>query len=56
VCHDAKTRCDRVTARAKDDGYAGCRRLRRPRYGDGGGYDYGWAAADEIGSEHQQSM
>jgi hypothetical protein len=49
-----KTQCDRVTACGKDDRYGGGRCLRRQRCGGAGGYDHGYAAADEIGCERRQ--
>jgi hypothetical protein len=51
-----ETRCDRVTAGEKDDGNGRGRCLGRARYGNGGGYDHGDAAADEIGGEGRQSI
>jgi hypothetical protein len=40
----------------KHDGYGrgGC--LRRPRYGDAVGYNYGYVAADEIGCKRRQPI
>jgi hypothetical protein len=49
-----KTHCDRVTAGQKDDRYGRGRCLRRQRCGGAGGYDHGYAAADEIGCERRQ--
>ena len=46
-----KTQCDRVTASTKNDGYSRGRCLGCHGHGGAGGYDYGHAAADEIGCQ-----
>jgi hypothetical protein len=48
-----KTRCDRVNAGGKDDGYGRGRGLCRQRCGGAAGYDHRDAAADEIGCERR---
>jgi hypothetical protein len=51
-----KAQPDRVTADGKDDRYGRGRWLRRQRRGGAGGYEYRYAAADEIGCEHRQPI
>jgi hypothetical protein len=44
-----KTQCDRVNGGTKDDRYHRGRGFRRQCWVGPGGYDHGYAAANEIG-------